>query len=1271
MAKIVLYTSGTLGDHLPFIALGRALAEGGHEVRLAANKAMHSHVRRSGLEAVSLGEEDLGPQEARRDAWAWDFWKCPDPSSHPQAPSVPFESYMVQVHNLLELCKGADILISTAIRLQGFIVARALKMPWLTASLNPYTFWAPATPKQARDQYQLRQKEYRRFSVVANLAFEELGVDERVGAWSPGWLYARHILLAAGAHFGKPDLDQFQPNTSIDMTGFWFYQDPRWSEWRPDEDLLRVCEPADPNRKPIVLSFSSQPLLEAESILQRHVRAAAALNRPLVIQRGWADFSESQLPPDVDSGNVLFTDFIPHDWLFARAACTIQHGGIGSIARALAHGCPVLVEPFGNDQLFNANLVERLGVGAALHPYESEIEDLVDAVRNKVLTPDCRHRAKTLGEKIKTEHGLETACEMIERYLGRIGPDGDLPKIYGRFAPPLGRRPRRPMSAGTDIQGGAVSTVAPTDETKNAIPKIIHQTWQNHNLPQDMAAWQRTWLKHHPDWTYYLWTDEDKRRFLNDHYSWFLPVYDGYPEEIMRVDAVRYFLLHHYGGVYVDLDFECFRPLEPLLSGKTLFFGLEPEEHARLQSTDRHRVSWIVCNAFMASVPGHPFWEHSFKQLIAYHKAPGVLDATGPFFLTRTCRTYANQSEIHLEPPETLYPIHNRQKWDNLPAEERERIRGTAYGVHHWSGVWWRPIVAQQANQASVLLADKGMQLAQATADLEGCRASLSQSSAPPLISCLMVTRNRPHLAQRAITCFQRQTYPQRELVIVDDSPDDALQVRVDRLQDERIRYLRLLPGGASLGELRNIAVWKAAGEYVAQWDDDDLSDPLRLENQMALIRAYQVEACMLARQILWWPSRRRLAVSTPRIWEGSFVCRRKALPPYPHQRKGEDTPVINRIVSEERVVLLNLPQMYVYVFHGENTFDESHWEKLWAAADEWYEGDHYDIRIRELEERLNLDLSGNGEPPTTEASSPRVPSSSEAPAVGETDESRPAPGPLMEAEEAGPPHPISSPPSPENRPAVLILVPVKDAEPYLPSFLDGLDALTYPPRRLSLAFLEGDSTDDTYGQVQRLLPKLRERYAGVALYKRDYAYRVDKPRWEPGEQIKRRSILAGSRNYLLSRALGEEDWVLWMDVDLARWPKDVIERLLAPGKEIVVPNCLRLGSGATFDMNSFKLKPNAENLDWDSHLINGILQPPAGYGRLYLNDLREHSIVELDAVGGTMLLVKADLHREGLVFPTFPYKRHIETEGLAMMARDMGYSCWGLPNLEIHHPPT
>jgi peptide chain release factor subunit 1 len=81
------------------------------------------------------------------------------------------------------------------------------------------------------------------------------------------------------------------------------------------------------------------------------------------------------------------------------------------------------------------------------------------------------------------------------------------------------------------------------------------------------------------------------------------------------------------------------------------------------------------------------------------------------------------------------------------------------------------------------------------------------------------------------------------------------------------------------------------------------------------------------------------------------------------------------------------------------------------------------------------------------------------------------------------------------------------------------------------------------------------------------------------------------------------------------------------------------------------------------------------------MDRLRDQEMVRLASVGGTMLLVRADLHRDGLVFPPYLYghahadvrpgrEGEIETEGLGLMATDMGLEAWGLPNLEIRHLP-
>jgi peptide chain release factor subunit 1 len=249
---------------------------------------------------------------------------------------------------------------------------------------------------------------------------------------------------------------------------------------------------------------------------------------------------------------------------------------------------------------------------------------------------------------------------------------------------------------------------------------------------------------------------------------------------------------------------------------------------------------------------------------------------------------------------------------------------------------------------------------------------------------------------------------------------------------------------------------------------------------------------------------------------------------------------------------------------------------------------------------------------------------------------------------------------------AVLILTPIKNAADFLDDYLSALAKLSYAPENLSLGFLESDSTDGTFEMLQARLPELQSKYARVEIWKHDYGFAIPPamPRWAAAIQLPRRATLAKSRNRLLMSALKDEEWVLWIDSDVIEFPADIVERLLATERDIVHPHCVKQYGGPTFDLNA-----------WCNH------------GKTHLDDLRGgDDLVRLDAVGGTMLLVRADLHRDGLIFPSFPFgSEHpairpdsaflapgvlgeIETEGLGIMAQAMGAQCWGMPNLEILH---
>ena len=250
----------------------------------------------------------------------------------------------------------------------------------------------------------------------------------------------------------------------------------------------------------------------------------------------------------------------------------------------------------------------------------------------------------------------------------------------------------------------------------------------------------------------------------------------------------------------------------------------------------------------------------------------------------------------------------------------------------------------------------------------------------------------------------------------------------------------------------------------------------------------------------------------------------------------------------------------------------------------------------------------------------------------------------------------------------IMIAVPVKDAAAFIPTFVRNVLRLSYPQHLLSVTFLSSDSSDGTEAALVQAKQSLDPHLADVRLFAQDFGYHSRKARYHRAQQLVRRSILAKSRNLLLQRGLRDEDWVLWIDVDVQWWPDNVLECLLAEDQQIIVPNCLT-PDGQPFDLNSFRIQDGMTHKDWEPWIQDDLLQPPVGFGRDYLNDLRAEHSVRLDGVGGTMLLIKAELHRQGLLFPERPHRHRIETEGLAAAAADSGVECWGLPNLEIIHP--
>lgn len=225
------------------------------------------------------------------------------------------------------------------------------------------------------------------------------------------------------------------------------------------------------------------------------------------------------------------------------------------------------------------------------------------------------------------------------------------------------------------------------------IPRILHQTWRNEDIPEEFRHMAQSWRERHSAWEYVFWTDKENRNFIKRHFAFFLPIYDNYPNNIQRVDAVRYFVLYKIGGCYIDIDFECLANIEPLLKDARCVFGKEPVEHCLI-----HNKPLIISNAFMGAVPRFHFFEHLCCELmqgrkVTDHPNDRVLESTGPFMLSRLYQEYEKKEEVDLLEADLIYPLTKTEldSWNSGMGDQgiRQKLEN-AYGLHHYAGTWWK-----------------------------------------------------------------------------------------------------------------------------------------------------------------------------------------------------------------------------------------------------------------------------------------------------------------------------------------------------------------------------------------------------------------------------------------------------------------------------------------------------------------------------------------------------------------------------------------------------
>jgi mannosyltransferase OCH1-like enzyme len=194
--------------------------------------------------------------------------------------------------------------------------------------------------------------------------------------------------------------------------------------------------------------------------------------------------------------------------------------------------------------------------------------------------------------------------------------------------------PPCPVSTWTERDRREVVNPAlePPSAHARACPKIIFQTWKSRvTIPDNYRYWRQTFINNNPNHIAVLWDDDDNRTFITHNFPWFLDIYNSYPSEIYRADAVRYFFLLRYGGLYADMDTECLTSIDETTAlGDVVLCRMGPDR------TFRHSLP----NAVMSSRPGQIFWLFVIRLMMEAKQRcgreyQGPEEMTGPILLKR------------------------------------------------------------------------------------------------------------------------------------------------------------------------------------------------------------------------------------------------------------------------------------------------------------------------------------------------------------------------------------------------------------------------------------------------------------------------------------------------------------------------------------------------------------------------------------------------------------------------------------------------------------
>lgn len=408
---ILIVAVGSHGDVLPLIATGSALLRRGHSVTLAGPAPFAAMAARANLPFFALGTEE-GYRRAASEPGLWRPWRgAAAMFRHVSALTEPTYRWLAE-----NVRPGETIVLASTLALGARVAQDKLGLDLVTAHLMPLLVESrtkpptlPGLPLPEGLPPRLRHWIGRGADRLVidpaalpplNAFRRQLGLPpvHRLRHW---WNSPQRVLLAFPEWYAAP-----QPDWPSQAVQVGFPLADRFGDASElDPTVTAFLEAGTP---PLAFTYGSA-MVRAQAFFRAALALCTRLGR-----RGIFLAPQGGQVPDNLPATMLHVPYAPFSRLLPRCAALVHHGGIGTVAQALAAGRPQLVVPVAFDHFDEARRLRGLRIGASLSRRRFTPARAGAEIDRLLSDPRVARACAAARARMACEDGIAATCDAVE-----------------------------------------------------------------------------------------------------------------------------------------------------------------------------------------------------------------------------------------------------------------------------------------------------------------------------------------------------------------------------------------------------------------------------------------------------------------------------------------------------------------------------------------------------------------------------------------------------------------------------------------------------------------------------------------------------------------------------------------------------------------------------------------------------------------------------------------------------------------------------------------